>query len=451
MPLECRYGLFVGVDRYAKLPPSERLPLASVDASALYDYFRRACPRGYWRKLISTRNKAPRQVEILAALMDFVKRVPPREPGLFYFSGHASTSMRGLVLKSYDAYDQFPSDTGLRLARVLEIVKETAGQGKHFLIVLDCCRDSPDKAMADDIPANTCILYASGQGSPAYETSKGGVLTRSLIESLDAAARENRSRLCSMRVVCNRLTRQVFAWRPASALAVELHGNRVDQFLLPVAQPSVDSQQDSFLGPTTVVRYCFGTEKEYLEGFQTLGARIFHWYGIPHNSKGGREFVREHFETPNRFGAESELSKSDASPKGMTNYFFQVRMPDRCSQWTSSDFLMHLVETPLRVPETIIFHWPYRIDYPVFKELRYAVAGEWVGGRGDDHALMWTYKRGLQEYRGLAWITVGAADTTVCLRCESLDSHDMPLYYLLPSLRDVYDLLQSIRHSTGAS
>jgi len=438
MSLEIYNGLFVGVDRYAQRRDN-RLQHASSDATSLHQYFRAARPNGHWSKLVSTTNKAPRQVEILAELTKFAKNLPVGESGIFYFSGHASMCDRGLVLKSYDAHDDFPIDTGLRLARVLEIVKAQAAQKKRFLVILDCCRDSDMPAVADDIPPNCCILYASGLGQAALESSQGGVLTRSFIESMNAIGRETDLTVCPLRALCNRLTRQLFGWRPASALTVELHGNGADQLHLPIARTTVAVQGTEGSGPTAVLNYYFGSEKEYNEAFGVLGRRILHWYGIRHTSPGGRMYVQEHFERP---------ANSSGRPDQI-RYFFQVRMPDRCSHWTPSDFLVHLLEGSLEVSETIKFNWPYRIEDSVFKELRHAVDGEWVSGAYDEHGLRWpkTPASESAKYRGAAWILRDTPnETSVTIRCETMvDSYEMPLRLLLPSLRDVYDLMQSIR------
>ncbi len=462
MSTVCEYGLFIGVDRYTNLPKDEWLTHASTDASTLCEYFRRVCPRGYWKLLRARKTTSPKQVDILTALAEWLPKVPLDRTGLFYFSGHASVSRSGLILMSFDTHNKFPQETGLPLARILEKFKEHNAHSKRFFVVLDCCRNGVKEATTDNIPPNVCILYACGHGGLAYETLKGGVLTRSIIESLEAIALETGHTRCSVRSLCNRLGRQLFMWRPSSALTYELYGHWADQIYLPMAQSSIQAVDDKRVGPSTRLRYCFGSRQDFDKAFQTLAGAIFNWYGIPYTSKGGGNFVSEHFElkpvsesrNPTRGSELLDLVKDGETAANPSenedetqNYFFQIRIPDGCTRWTSADFLEYLLNVPLDAPQTLILTWPRKIDFSIFKEFQYAVDGEWSGAaRIEGPSMTWKNTLSNSQYRGLAYVSsTEKGRTQVSVSCETINLFEMPLNYLLPGLRDVYDLFRFVR------
>jgi Caspase domain len=452
MSVMCEHGLFVGVDRYSKLARDQWLTHAAADTVYLHDYFRRARPEGDWRVLSTKGSKVPKRVDILSALYELVEHVPKGQTGLFYFSGHASVSTSGLVLKSYDTHDVFPNDTGLPLARAMEILKSQASANKRFFVVLDCCREGISQAAADNLPPNVCVLYACQPGNSAYEMTNGGILTRSIIESLEAIALETRDKACSIRSLCNRLGRQLFTWRPSSALTFELYGNWADQIYLPVACRNGVPGTEQRTGPSAVLRYCFGSKEKFEYALRTLGAAIFNWYGISYKSKGGQNFVNEHFlvaesiPTGPSISANREARVAHSNIHKVQNYFFEIHIPDGCARWTSSDFLVHLLNVSMDNPQTLILSWPKLVEFAIFKEFQHVVDGEWQGaGVSTGPSLIWKNTIGSSQYRGLASMSsLVSGKTSVCIACETIDPFEMPLSYLLPTLRDVYDLFRFV-------
>jgi len=471
MSIVCQRGLFVGVDRHAKLPRAYWLTNASADATALRDYFRRAQPEGpedRWRAVVGgTRRSSPKQIDILTALDGFAQDVPVGESGLFYFSGHATLSNNGLVLKCFDSHDVFPEDTGLPFARALEILKAQSAHDKRFLVVLDCCRSGVKEAATDNLPPNVCVLYACEHESEAYETSNGGILTRSIIESLEAIAFETGSKNCSVRTLSNRLGRQLFVWRPLSALAFELYGNWAAHIYLPIATNPEQSPDDQRVGPNSVLKYWLGQKHEFESAVNQLARAVFDWYGIPYDSPPGRRFVREHFEfseplsvhdvpdgsevadlvrngvTVDEGSSEVEIASSGSETQ---NFFFQIRIPGGCSRWTSADFLVHLLNAPVTDPQALILTWRGKVDFSIFKQFRHAVNGEWFGAASPTGlSLQWTNELDISKYRGLASVLpLESGETSVVVTCETTDPREMSLAYLLPGLRGIYDLFRSV-------
>ncbi len=462
MPIVCQHGLFIGVDRHEKLPKGRWLARASGDANLLCDYFRRASPSGDWRAVTNGKGKTPpRRIDILIALDDFAKSVSVGECGVFFFSGHACVTPCGLVLKSFDACDRFLADTSLPLARVLQALRSAGQDPKRFLVILDCCRNGLHTATTDSVPPNVCILYACCQGKAAFETPAGGILTRSIIESLEAISAETGGINSSVRMLCSRLGREVFPWRPPAALRYELCGSCADLLYLPTTMHGGTVVNGQRLGPSSTLKYCFGKRSDFERSFMRLVAAVFDWYGIPYDNIAGRNFVKGHFEF---FGLmpladamqQGDLAKEPVNipetPNGtlagnaapeLQNYFFQVRLPEGCSRWASSDFLVHLLATGIDVPQSLVMTWPREIDFAVLKEFRHSIGGRWIGGgAGLGQTLVWDNDKG--SCQGVASVSLESARTSVVISCETVDLYEMSLAYLLPRLKDVYDLFRSV-------
>jgi hypothetical protein len=466
----CQLGLFVGVDRHANLPRSDWLTSASTDALLLRNFFRGAVSKESdfrWRAVVGNNRSNPKRIDLLKAIARFAKDVRPDEPGLFYFSGHATMSDSGLVLKSFDAHEDFLTDTGLPLARILAIFKAESGKNKRFFIILDCCRDGARAAAADDIPANVCVLYACSNGDSAYEDTEGGVFARSLIESLEAISAESNAKHCSVHILCKRLGRQLFAWRPASALSFQLSGNWAESLYLPLVRRKTTAANDQSSGPEVHLKYCFSRRNVFEASLSALAIAVFDWYGISQQNQAGKQFVRAHFDLeavqPTGAAAQAELiadvvrsEGKDAGSAGSSeelawqtpveNYFFQVRIPEGCSRWTSSDFLVQILQAPVVDPQTLLLTWPGHIDFALFKEFRHPVDGEWFGAASGAPILKWTNKSSSAEYRGLATVApLESGRTSVVITCETPDPYEASLFHLLPGLKDIFDLFRSIR------
>jgi len=428
----------------------QRLTCASNDAEALRDYFQLALPNGsvsHWTTLNRGKRKIPaKQVDVLRAVDSLSRDVPNGGGGLFYFSGHASVSQRGLVLKCYDAHDEFLEYTGLPLTRIFEILKRQAGARKHFLLILDCCRDGGDPAVSDDIPPNVCILYACRHGGTAYESESGGALTRSIIESLAAIANETMAKNCTVRSLCNRLGRELFAWRPSSALSIELYGTWADRFDLPIAGNAKALASNEVFPPSSVLRYGFGSKSELDQGIKAIAAAIFQWYGISYQSAAGSSFVREHLQFPT-LSHRDHLADNEVEDESLETYVLSVRIPDGCERWMASEFVVHLLYCLPDIPQTLVLNWRKPVDLSVFKLFEHAIGGEWIGGgAASDTRLCWKHEGPDGRYRGVASVITEGAGTNVVLTCETVDDlYPMPLSYLLPKIQDVFDLFRYVR------
>jgi hypothetical protein len=396
---------------------------------------------------------------MLAALEEFARHTPAGCGGIFAYSGHAMLGEGGLLLKPLDASNVFPADTALPLSRVLRILKSYAKQQKKFFVILDCCRDGPEEAAVDDVPPNVCVLYACGEADAALEASDGGVLTRSIVESLRNIAADTGERACSVRTLCARLGRELFLWRPALALRYELCGSAAERFEVPIA-PERENTSDCRDGrPVAMIRYGFGTQEDLEKGVNAVAVAIFNWYGIPYGSKAGQAFVRDHFrfEQSNSWvGAVASSTQVDAGSVQNSEenkevrldskiLTFEVCIPRGCARWASSEFLAHLLSVPIAVADTLVLTCPRKMAFAQFKHLQHVVGGEWIGGpAGVEHRLAWKNEANGASYRGVATISQEQDGMKLYLTCETLDCYEMPLRNLMPVIADVFDLLRSI-------
>ncbi|MEO8657983.1 MAG: caspase family protein [Bryobacteraceae bacterium] len=420
----CKGGVFIGVDRQAVSRSSERLVNTAKDAKRLRDYFEDAYGSAAWRTM-PTGSRPPKRLEFLAAVAQLAHDTPSDSTALVYFSGHAASTDSGLILKLFDTTDAMLYDSGVPLTRLFSILKAQAVTGKQFFVVLDCCRAGLALTLADDVPSNVCVLYACTPGEIAWETDEGGVLTRSILESLRLIALESGSRSCSVQTLCGRLRREMFAWRPSRAIQIQLGGSNAERIHLPISVGGEHKRKASADEPRTVLRYSFGTQAAYNTGFSVLAAAIFGWYGIPHDSAAGRSFVRDHI------AEATNLLRLD------------VLVPRGCVRWGPSEFLAYLLTMSIDAVDTLIVSWSRLIDFAEVKPLQHVVQGEWTRGPSE-YRLTWKNTLNDQNFRGVATMSQDSDKMIVYITCETSDCYEMPLHNLMPLVPDILDLFRSI-------
>ena len=446
----CRHGLFIGVERHAGLAKSDWLS-AMADASALRDYFARSHPEGVWRLLPEARRRRPpKRIDVLAALKSFAEEIPPNTAGIIFFSGHASVTSNGLTLKTFDADERFLEDTGVRLARVFDLLRQYSVVGKKFFLILDCCRTGLPEASVDTIPPNVCALYACGRAEAAWDTGQGGVLTRSMIESLSAIASDTGRNRCTVSHLSGRLGRELFRWRTPQMFQHELCGSSTDSLLLPIASDR-DTATIVASPPTSRLRYGFGTLDSFQQGLAALSRSIFDWYGLSYASPAGQALVREHLRLPKATSQEvtehSHVTKQDNDSTFIEPPLlaFDVQVPAGCVRWSASEFLVHMVLVPSGAAETLIIGWPRRVDFAELKYLQHIVNGDWTkGGSDSEYRLIWMNSYEGAQYRGVGTLSIEPSTTRLYIACETADCFEMPLFNLMPRLPDIFDLIRSV-------
>jgi hypothetical protein len=435
--IRCESGLFVGVDRFASQPRQQWLNAPGEDASNLADYFNRALPGDSWRVLKRSTRSGPSLINVLKGLNQLVASVRVGRAGVFYYAGHAEVTDSGLVLKTADCHDQFPSDTGLRLSRVLRLFKSE--KQKYFLLILDCCRSgSAEAAAVDDIPPNCCVVYACQHGEVALETTGGGVLTRSLIDTFDFYTQRKAARECPLDFVVSNLHRQIFSWRPLGALSYDVCGNLVDRLVLPLPDGREHATWDTDLN--LVVKYRFGDRADFQRAFVSVVKLLAEWHALPLSSRAAKEYIDEQLGYDGRALAE----ESD----GGGELYLDVKVPLSADHRKPSALLANILEhVRTDDPETVTIRWPRSLKPAIFQVLKHTVeGGEWAQAspRGD-YALRWRSESSGKQFRGSAWVENDDASTRVVIGCETLDAVPVRTKFLLPRLTDLVDLMLAIR------
>jgi hypothetical protein len=426
---ECTHGVFVGVTRTPQTEDLPELKHAAEDAARLSDYFRSARPGGDWRTLGPPNACEPSRSTIFERLHWLAKEVPEGQAGLFYFSGHGLRSDRGLVLAPSDFRATFPEDSGICLRRIVEIFK-IAGQGRRFLLVLDCCRKEAVNTFEDDVPPNVCILYACTPGGVAYESKSGGVFTRSLQGCLEAfAAASGRKTFCSVRDVSKRLSRYVFGWR---SLTYELLGGWSDQIALP-AVPSTDSESNSSdEGASCTLEYRLSLPQEFEALKAAIEREILRWFNLRDGSPSGKALLAETV-THDR----EEL-------------ILRLHLPNGGIHWWTGELLEGILLLDCIDPK-IIFKWPTPVRESAFKTLAPQLGGKWeqrpdFSGPGGLE-ITWKNKLESVEYEGHAVTTTDSQGNSVAFLYCTVGGHAASIRMLLPSLVAVHDRIRYLRTS----
>jgi hypothetical protein len=420
------------------MSPDERLHAPAQDAIQLVDYFKRARPDGNWTVLRSTARTRPTLISVLKGLHQLIDRVQPRTAGMFYYAGHAALGEQGLVLRTADCHPSFPNDTGLRLSRILDLFKKQIAHEKYFLLILDCCRSGVREAAVDDIPPNCCVLYACQHGDLTLETSYGGVLTRSLLETIGIFRPRGSSRECPLEFITANLHRQIFSWRPLGALSYEVCGNLVDRLTIPLpegAQPASWS-----IDLSLVIRYRLASTVAFEQTLYRLIESLAAWHSLPSkNSPGAQQYIAEQL----HYGG-GHLDDTDEEDTGL---FIDLRVPLGIDQRRPSRFVATVLENVHSdEPESIAIRWPRRIDPAVFGMLKHTLPhGEWGQSGTGGYGLRWRCEHPNGTFRGIAWVDNTDAATSVVLACETVEAVPMPLRFLLPGLADLIDLVLAIR------
>jgi hypothetical protein len=422
----CRAGLFIGVDQYTHLPEAQWLRRAAADASALCSYFRQACPGGKWQLLIDDGTRRPTRVALIEALHSFARQTERDHAGLLYFAGHAVSRSEGLILAPCDFRPRLAQDTGLPLRRALEILKQKPHATKPFLVLLDCCRDGIQEALADDIPPNICVLYACSRGQATAEGRQGGVLTQAVLKSLAEFAHDGAgSAAWSVQALYRRLSQHVLShyWSPAPV--PELCGSRAERIDLPIAPgPLAGGLRQA---PVCLLEGRSDSSTKLVDWYHHVGREYLSWLGHPPNGELSQHLLGQY------------LSFQE-EPRLLT-----ARLPADTVHWTSRQFLEHLLNRHTHAFERLVLVWPRDLDPLIFSPLKNLFpGGDWVRGPEGTFALTWRNKHRLGEYRGQVWVDLPSKERTlVRLTCQNGEARAFPLTYLLPSLGEMYDRLCS--------
>lgn len=435
--IRCESGLFVGVDRFASQPRGQWLNAPGEDASNLAEFFNRALPGDSWRVLKRSSRAGPSLIHVLKGLNQLIAAVPAGRAGIFYYAGHAEVTDSGLVLKTADCHDQFPSDTGLRLSRVLRLFKSE--KQKYFLLILDCCRSGTAEAAAvDDIPPNCCVVYACQHGDVALESAGGGVLTRSLIDTFDFYTQRKAARECPLDFVVSNLHRQIFSWRPLGALSYDVCGNLVDRLTLPLPDGREHATWD--LDMNLVVKYRFADRADFQRAFVSVVKLLAEWHALPLNSRAAKEYIDEQLGYDRR--ALTEDGDADAE------LYLDVKVPLSADHRKPSALLANILEhVKSDDPETVTIRWPRPLKPVIFQMFKHTVQqGEWGQATSQgNYALWWRSEHVGKQFRGSAWVDTDDCSTRVVMACETLDAVPVRMKFLLPRLTDLVDLMLAIR------
>lgn len=426
----CDHGLFVGVDYYRKLR-KEKWLTSSRDAGALLKYFHDTHKfRGeQWRVLTSRRGKPPKRLHVMKELRKFVKRIHAGGAGIFYFSGHAKLGARGLLLKCYDTEDGLLEDSALSFAHVLDVLGAQEADSKHFLVILDCCREGDASRPADTLPGNVCVLYACAHGGEAVQDSRGGLLTQSLLGHLNGASSFGH---LSARALRSRARQWAFRHKPVTVREFELVGCRTNELNVPLQRSTRTLVGPAAGGPVALLRYSPENQTDYDSIYCGLKAATLEWYGFPRSDFRDRGIFERYFWSRER-----------------DTFVCEVRMPDDGIYWSASEFVLHLADAAVDMPAILLFRWPGRIEMESIIWIRNIVTGEWHPGAGDTQTLVWRETIGRSEYRGSASLTVGNRASEVAVRCNARELDALPLSCLRSTLHDIYEAFRAVQCTGG--
>ena len=419
---------------------SRTLRHAAADATILLQYFQNAAPEGDWRDLSGgSESHGPTRREVLAKVHWLASQTSDGEAGLFYFSGHGVGGPKGLMLVPSDYQSDLPHDSGVPLQRVIEILK-SAGSGKLFLLILDCCRSGTELPLEDDVAPNVCILFASEVGESAQQGSRsGGLLTHSLLRCLASMAVNAGRRSCSVRDLARQLTRAGPSWW---LLHHQLQGCWADEISLPTTphgpRPAARVEPASCL-----LEYRAGTEQEWYELKDAIASELLQWHHLSPKSRSGMALLKELI-----------IADEDEST-------LSVRLPDGGRHWRPADLLESLLLVHAILPK-IVFVWQDVVSIEFFRPLvdhlrdgRYEEQERFEGP--SEHNISWTNRDNGIDYVGNATITesngrspsqAGAGPRTlVYLYCVNPLGRRASIRCLLPSLLYVHDLLRYLPKS----
>jgi hypothetical protein len=434
------------------MPRDQRLNAPGEDATQLARYFGGARPGESWRVLKSTPRSAPNRISVLKGIHRLTADVSDGTAGIFYYAGHAEVvADDGLILKTADSHPRFPSDTGLKLSRVLRLFKQEIPRQKYFLLILDCCRTGLREAAADDIPPNCCVLYACQHGEVAHESRAGGVLTRSLIDTIDSYTHRASGRECPLAFIVSNLHRQIFSWRPLGALSYEICGNLVDRLMLPLPESQQPVAWDIDLNVT--VRYRFGTREAFEWALYSVVSLLADWHSLSLTSRAATDYIAEqlHYERGARDGQAGEDSVESRARDGQAGkdagLFLNVKVPLSSRHRKPSALLANILENvKAKEPETVAIRWPRQLKPEIFQMLRHTLPkGEWSQSAAGGYGLRWRSDYASAQFRGIAWVENAEGSTQVAIACETIDAVPVPMKYLLPGLTDLVDLMLAIR------
>jgi len=182
----CATGTFVGIDMYGRSTPNKSTLSAAADAHRLEHHFSSAYPEGAWRSLTTSPDLPVTRIDVLDAIFKWIKGVGRGEAGILYFAGHGLVTTHGLVLAAQDFDGRFPSDSGVPVSRVVQLISEIGNADSRYVLVLDCCRELSGKTPIDSVASNISVLYACSFGEDATETDEGGVYAAAMIAWLSS-------------------------------------------------------------------------------------------------------------------------------------------------------------------------------------------------------------------------------------------------------------------------
>jgi hypothetical protein len=300
--------------------------------------------------------------------------------------------------------------------------------------MLDCCRDGSTRSSPDDIPPHVCIIYAVHAHERAEETHTGGPLFRAICRSsgrlVETAA------INGEQLVHNVLLSHVFdalqvGYGESSELygpEPELAGSHADSILIPILSAiDVTTEREAARPPEATLHAAVGTRAEMDTLLNRLGVIHQLWQG----------------------GAMYKSVSTDISIREQINCDFDsLSLTFRLHPTPHDSALMsHLLHECRYDFRRVSIDWLYQVQSEVLMSLGKAVKGsKTITTKDSSHELIWENDSPLGRYRGIMWIPADNHEhATVELRCQTVDGHEMPLFFLLPSLSDVFRRLTHFR------
>lgn len=430
MLVNCSGGLFVGIEGYAGLAHSRRLPGATLDASKLFDFFSRAAPAAHWRCLVENVVQRPSRTAIFSAFDEMVRRVPPQQFGLFHFAGHAVATRTGLVLSAADFKASLPHETGLPLRRLFELVKEKSKPRAKFLFLLDCCRLGSSNAAQEDIPPNVCLVHGSPHGRPTFESRAGGIFTGAFFEALRSVGGmqgSTQARSCNALTVLNRTCEFLPHERYSNLEEPDFAGFRPEWLELPlVTEDYLDSSAGAY--PEAHLNGTESSEESLIRFHTSIEQQLRLWLDVPSTAPLGVSLIR----------LDEELSlKVGLKPQG---HLRATLLVERLLNGFPDCF------------ESLALTWPSQMPLTLFDALHNPQWGsDRIQSPDGDLCLRWPNRAGGESTKGEAWISATDGVTSMEIRCVSREGSSLPLVYLLPSLPPFFDRARRLRCNSETS
>jgi serine/threonine protein kinase len=222
-----RWALLVGIDTYDDEHHYGKLRLCVRDVYAIRQQLEAS---GFepdrMRVLTDELDDPPTREHILTTLKSLADNTEPNDLLLFYYSGHGDTVDDESYLVARNSQRLVLSDTGVRLARIKDILEEAPARAK--VIVLDACHSGANiKGIkgGEPMPADflrrvfeeaegMAIMASCKQGQVSYEWKEleGSVFTHYLLEALAGQADREEKGFVTVQDVNQHVSDRVKLW-----------------------------------------------------------------------------------------------------------------------------------------------------------------------------------------------------------------------------------------------